>query len=226
MDTTTLISDSFGANYVGGAAISGTNVWIGGNAGTGGPLQYLSFGNSVGGGATSGTQIVAPWYAHNCVRIFEGQLYASASNYHILRVGTGLPTTGNQVETPLVEDAIGAFEFELVDMDGQPGAERLYIAVDGVGVNGGIPGGVRKYVYDAVEAKWTFSTTFRDDPTSGLRGLTAYKDGDDVILAATSTDGRKLVRFVDPAVGTPTLAVIANAPTGVVYRGVTRAPKP
>jgi len=223
VDTTTLISDSFGANYVGGATISGTDVWIGGNAGSGGPVQYLRFGNSVGGGATTGTQIIAPFYAHTCLRIFEGQLYAAASNYIIYQVGTGLPTTGNQVETAIVEDAIGAFEFEFVDMDGQPGAERLYIAVDGIG---GIPGGVRKYVYDDAEKKWTFSTTLRDDPTSGLRGLTAYKDGDDVIVAATSPDGKRLVRIVDPAVGAATSTVIATAPDGVMYRGVTRAPKP
>ncbi|WP_169927786.1 hypothetical protein [Labilithrix luteola] len=229
VDTSTLISDSFAANYVGGAAISGNDIWIGGNANNNpgdGPLQYLRFGNSVAGGATNGTEVVAPYYAHNCVRIFEDQLYASTNEWRIVSIGTGLPTTGPQVETPVVTDPIGASEFEFVDLDGKPGAERLYVAVDGMGVNAGVPGGVRKYVYDSKSKTWTYSTTFRESLNSGLRGLAAYKEGDDVIIVATTTDGDKLVRFVDPATGTPMSTVIATAPHGAMYRGVTHAPKP
>lgn len=228
IDTTTLLSDSFAATEIGGAAMSDDNVWLAGtNGGPVGPVQHLKFRNSVGGGATNGNDILTPpggmYYA---LRIFDGELYASSRDGAIVDVGSGLPIMGGETATPLVEEVPGAFEFELVDMDGAQGAERLYVALDGEGAEAGAPGGVRRYSYGAASKQWELTATFSDGFDGGARGLTAYRDGTNVVIVATTADGKRLVRLVDTGGTTATPSTIATAPAGVVYRGVTVSPLP
>ena len=222
VDTTTLVTNSFAPTNIGGGVISGNDVWITGttDGADDGPLQYIAFGNALGG-ATDGTPIVAPNAPRYVVRIFQGQLYASAMSGDIFRVGAGLPTTANQTETSVV-NAFGAFEFEFVDMDGAPGAERLYVAVDGAGP----PGGVWKYTYDTTSSQWSLDTTFSKGVTTGVRGLAAYKDGTKVVIVASTTEGDKLLRFVDDGSADPASTVVATAAPGTFFSGVSVSPKP
>jgi len=227
IDTTTLLSDSLHATYITGAAISGSDVWISGTTtGSAGPVQHLTLGNSLNGGATTGGDIISPAEPHLALRIFEGQLYASTVGDKIRQLGMGLPTTSGQSVTTVIDGARGLFEFELVDLDGQPGAERLYVAVDGSAAADGVSGGVKRYVYDAQASTWNLDATFTDGVTTGVRGLTAYKDGANVVIVTTTAEGDRLLRFVDTGTGTPTSATIATAPTGAAFRGVALAPKP
>ena len=227
LTTTTLLSDSLHATYITGAAISGSDVWISGTpTGTAGPVQHLTLGNSLNGGATTGGNIISPAEPHLALRIFEGQLYASTVGGMIKQLGMGLPTTSGQSVTTVINGADGLFEFELVDLDGQPGAERLYVAVDGSRSADGVSGGVQRYVYDAQATTWTLDATFTDGVTTGVRGLTAYKDGSNVVIVTTTTEGDRLLRFVDTGAGTPTSAMIATAPNGAAFRGVALAPRP
>jgi hypothetical protein len=228
VDTTTLLSDALATNFIGGAVISGNDVWLTGTGMETGPVQYLAFGNSLNAGATGGAGVVEEAPGDNTyysLRIFDGQLYASSFGGSILRLGTGLPKVADQPVTPVAEGITGAFEFEFVDLDGQPGAERLYVAVDGSGE--GISGGVKKFVYNANSQTWALNATFTSGVAaeSGLRGLAAYKDGSNVVILATTKEGDKLLRYVDTGSGSPTATTIATAPAGVVFRGVSNAPK-
>ncbi|MDF2692681.1 MAG: hypothetical protein K0S65_1064 [Labilithrix sp.] len=227
VDTTTLLSDSLAPTFIGGAVIAGNDVWITGTGMAGGPVQYIGFGNALVN-ATGGTPILLP-NEHNSyytLRIFDGQLYGSSLSGAILHVASGLPKLTDQTATPVVTGIKGAFEFEFVDLDGQPGAERLYVAADGTGAADGVSGGVKKYVYDAAAQTWTLATTFTSNVTSGVRGLAAYKDGTNVVVLATTAEGDKLLRFVDDGSASPSSTVVATAPAGVLFHGVSNAPKP
>lgn len=228
IDTTTLLSDSFAPTDIGGAALAGNDVWIAGSpGGPVGPVQHLRFRNSVGGGATGGNDIIPPEQAYYALRVFAGRLYGSTREGKIVQIGSGgLPNVGPQTTTPLVEDATGAFEFELLDLDATPGADRLYVAVDGEGADAGAPGGIRRYDYNATELRWDLTATFTDGFSAGARGLAAHEEGASVVIVATTTEGDKLVRLVDTGAATATTTTIATAPAGVIYRGVTNSPLP
>jgi hypothetical protein len=228
VDTSTLLSDSLAGNTpIGGAALSGTGVWIAGiTGGTAGPVQYLTFRNSVGGGATGGTDLIPPAQGHRALRIFEGQLYGSTADGKIASIGNGLPTTGGQTETTLIDGIRGACEFEFLNLDESPGAEVLYVAVDASASDNGVTAGVKKYVFDPVAKTWGLSATFSGGVRTGFRGLAAYKDGENVVILTTTSEGDKLLELID--VGGPSVQakVIATAPSGVAYRGVALSPTP
>jgi hypothetical protein len=223
IDTSTMIVGPFPPVQIGGATCSGTNVWMAGTGINGlGSVQLLTFGNSGSGG-----NLVPPSEPYEAVRIFDGQLYVSTRIGAIAKIGTGLPTTDGQTVTPIISGLPGAYEFEFVDTDGLPGADRLYVAASGSGEPDAGPdaaGGVKKYVFEQASKSWRLASTFSAGVTTGLRGLTAYKEGADVVVVATPLEGDKLLRFVDTGTGTPTPTVIATAPPGVIYRGVTNAP--
>lgn len=229
IDTSTMIESTvmtgpFPPTQIGGATLSGNNVWIAGTGMNGaGSLRLVASGSST----TSGSNLVPPSEPYEAVRIFDGQLYVSTTQGAISKVGSGLPTTDGQTVTSVITGLSGVCEFEFVDTDGKPGADRLYVAASGstdpdAGPNAA--GGVKKYVFDQASKTWQFSSTFSSGVTTSLRGLAAYKEGDDVVVVATTSEGDKLLRFVDKDSGTPTPTVVTSASAGVIYRGVTNAP--
>lgn len=226
IDTSTLLSDAFvGLTSVAGAVRSGTDVWIAGTTqGDRSPIQHLTLGNSKNGGATTGGDVLGAAGPHVVVRIFEGQLYATtlgASDGKLVSIGTGTPTSSGQSEASVLEGLASPFEFEFLDLDAKPGAERVYVAV-----SSDAGGGVARYDYDSTAKTWSLKTTFTDGLTKGAYGIAAYQDGTDVVLLTTTFEGDKLVRFVDKDGTASTSTVIATAPTGVLYRGVTFSPNP
>lgn len=231
IDTSTMIASTvmtgpFPPTQIGGATRSGNNVWIAGTGMSGaGSLRVIASGSS----DTGGSNLIPPSEPYEAVRIFDGQLYVSTTQGAISKIGSGLPTTDGQTVTPIVTGLTGVCEFEFVDTDGKPGADRLYVAASGstdpdAGSNA--VGGVKKYVFDQASKTWQLSSTFSSGVATSLRGLTAYKEGDDVVVVATTSEGDKLLRFVDKDSGAPTPTVVTTAPSGVIYRGVTNAPTP
>lgn len=226
VDTSTLLSDAFvPQTSVASAVRSGTDVWIAGTTSGRGPIQHLTFGNSKNGGATTGGDVLNIAGPHVVVRIFEGQLYATTMGTNndgaLVSVGTGTPTSSGQTEATVLEGLANPFEFEFLDLDTKPGAERVYVAV-----SSDTGGGVARYDYDTTAKTWSLKTTFTDGLTKGAYGLAAYQDGTNVVLLTTTREGDKLVRFVDKDGTASTSTVIATAPSGVLYRGVTFSPNP
>mgnify|MGYP003379208610 CR=1 FL=1 len=170
------------------------------------------------------------------VNLFDGQLYGSASVsapspgfYGVFRAGTGAPTTAGVTATPLpgfpTASGPSSYGFAAVDRDATvAGADALYVADDRSPMAGG---GVQRWTLSA-GGTWALGATFNTGLTSGARGVTAWVDGGDVLVAAvTAENPSRVVAFLDRA-GTPPGAatVIATAPMNTQYRGVALAPTP
>ena len=219
IDTTTQLNAFNKTNIRSAATNDGTSFWAVGanNDGT----QYVTLG-STGTATTLQTTLVN----ERVVQIFGGQVYVSASSgaFHgVSTVGTGLPTTSGQTVTLLPGmpvDAGSAYGFSMLDLDASvTGLDTLYIADDTAQT-----GGVQKWVFNGTT--WTKIATFNDKTTTGFRGLTAYFDGTNVVLIATTGDAASVVKYTDDGVNlAPTGTVIATAPANTAFRGVALAPQ-
>jgi hypothetical protein len=220
VDTTTQLNAFNATNIRGVASNDGTAFWATGAANDG--TQYVALGST---GTT--TNLQSTLLNERVVQIFGGQVYVSSSSgaFHgVSTVGTGMPTTTGQTVTLLpgmLVDAGSPYGFSMLDLDGSvSGLDTLYIADDT-----GATAGVQKWVFNGTT--WTRIATFTDKSTTGFRGLTAYFDGTNVILLATTGDSASVVKYTDDGVNlTPTGTIIATAPTNTVFRGIALSPAP
>jgi hypothetical protein len=222
--STTFGASAFSGNNVRGAvSADGSGVWAGGAGSANGGLWFAPLGGR------TGVQVVSSPNNFRWPEIAGGQLYASGSNgsfVNVSRVGTGLPTVGAQSIAPLpgmpTSGSASPFAFVLLDRDGVPGPETLYVADD----RNAPTGGVQKWTLNG--ATWTLATTFNVTSTPiGFRGLAGFVTGSTVTLVASSADNNnnRLVVFVDDGSATVTGTVIATAASNTAFRGVALSPR-
>jgi hypothetical protein len=233
VDTTTRF-DALGTNNIRSATSNdGTAFWAVG--GTGG-VVYIPLGN----GAT--TQISTANNNNRSIGIAGMQLYVSASAgtvHGISTVGMGLPTTTNQTITALpgLDNTDGGsgstYSFNFWDLDQQvSGLDTVYVADDRA--PGATGGGVQKWKSDGMI--WTLIRVFNDGllqdggAAKGCYHVVTEKIGNDIHIVCSTTDTTlnvsRLVRYVDDGmVMNPTGKVIATAPQGTFFRGVSKVPQ-
>jgi uncharacterized repeat protein (TIGR01451 family) len=230
IDTSTALADAYDANnFRGVTSDNGLRFWVAGNGNsTTGGVRFVS-----ALGTTTSMQLST---TNNNLRqpaVFGGQLYVSSGNGSTVRlgtVGTGLPITASQTITTLPGYPVNLSPnaFALLDLDaGMTGVDTLYIADDNT-----TSGGLLKYSFDG--------TTWTARGSAGVaadlyRGLTAAKQGSDVILYAVrkgggaAVGGGEIVTLTDSSgssgtlSGTPTL--LAAAATNTAFRGIAFAPQ-
>ena len=226
IDTSTALADSYDLTSVRGAvSIDGSSFWVAGdNAGGGTPSGGLRYVGSVGATTSvdlSQVQVLGGPKTPDNVRsvgIFDGQLYDSSGSSSsigkaVLKVGSGLPTSGSQLLTTLTTDAQSTNAFYFADLSGAvPGVDTLYTST----------GVLRKY--SLVAGSWVANGSVG----TGFEALTAAVDGSNVTLFATN--GLTVQRIVDTngynsAFG-GSLSTILTAGANESFRGLALAPVP
>jgi len=230
INTSTNLGTAYsGSNIRSAASSDGTNIWTGGNAGSGlgatGAVRYATLGGS------SSTQINSSTTNIRVVDVFNGQLYASASSGAVLgvaTVGTGEPTGSASISLLPGMPTTGthsSYDFWFKD------ANTLYVADDGSAANGG---GIQKWIFGG--STWSLSYTLAcgtglSGSSVGARGLTGEVDElGNVELFATSSDAspNRLVKITDLGAGSA-FTTLATSPVGVgstAFRGVALVPEP
>jgi hypothetical protein len=164
------------------------------------------------------------------VGLFGGQLYGAAANgmfFGLFQAGTGAPTTENVTATllPGMASTTGPspYGFTLLDRDPMvPGLDTAYIADDRSPAMGG---GVQRWT--RAGSTWTLSTTFSMGLMQGVRGLTAWVEGDGVTVAAVTAESpTRVVRFRDAPGAPPAATALLTAADNTALRGVALAPTP
>ncbi|HEY2385888.1 MAG TPA: esterase-like activity of phytase family protein [Candidatus Binatia bacterium] len=215
VDTSTALGDFSDANNPRAAASTdGTSMWVGGGAGG---VRYATLG------ATSSVQLSADSTNVRYVTVAGGQLYASSQkgSIRVATVGSGAPTTAGQTIANLPgTPATGSPDaFVLVDLDGTPGVDTLYVADEAAGL----------LKYSLSGGGWIASGS-AGTGTDAYRGLAAIVSGGAVTLYATrrGDTGGELVSLADLSgfggalSGTP--AMVAAAGASQAFRGVAAAP--
>ncbi len=230
VNTTTTLGSAYGGNNVRGAVtVDGTAFWVSGTGSPGG-IEYQLLGAS-----TDPVNVVSVPSNVRTVGIFGGRLYGSAAttsptNYFgVFSVGaSGTPTTADSTATvlPGFPTATGPspYAFAMFDRDtAVAGIDTAYVADDRSIASGG---GVQRWTYSGTT--WTLGATFNVGITSGARGLTAWPDGPDMVIAAVTAENPSRVVLFRDRPGMPTTAAlpIATAPTNTQFRGVVLAPVP
>jgi hypothetical protein len=236
--STTFGTTAFTGNNVRSAVSdTGARIWAGGN-GTN-PTRGVVFAPA---GAVTSTVIETTSNSTRACEIVAGQLYCDAANgaLGIFAVGMGLPTTGMAPITPLpgtTTDANGSYyAFVMLDMNGDGVLDTLYIADDRATATAAGPGGIQKWTLTAGTGSWMFAWASNAAAgTTGVRGLTGYASGSNVVLLATTASAspapNAIVRLIDPGATTPptaaniTTLVPAVAGAVTVYRGIALAPR-
>ncbi len=231
IDTATTLGAAFGGGNVRGAVtVDGTAFWIAGTGSPGG-VQYQPFH-----GAAEPASVVAMPSNVRTVGFFGDRLYGSASTstpapgfYGVFSVGSA--GTQPVTETPAtmlpgLPTASGPspYAFALLDRDtAVAGVDTLYLADDRAIASGG---GVQRWNFSGTT--WTLGATFNAGITSGVRGVTAWGDGPDVVIAAvTAESASRVVLFRDRPGLPPTAAFpVVTAPANTQFRGVALAPVP
>jgi hypothetical protein len=222
VDTSTRIGTAFSTNSIRSACTNdGTGFWaVGANSG----VQYVRFGSD--GGST--TIATAPDNARR-MRVFSGQLYgaAGAGGFNgVFTVDGGLPTDAGQVANLLPgmpTSTTSPASFLVFDRSPSvPGPDLIYFAESSSSTT---LRGIQKWTSNGLS--WTLAATFNSGLTNGVAGLTGYRDGNSVILFATTLESTtRLLKFVDDGVSTtPTPTVVYTAPTNYVLRGVALVPQ-
>jgi hypothetical protein len=223
IDTTTALTDFADINNPRSAtSTNGTDLWV---SGASGGVRYTTLGS------TTSTQLSMGASNVRQVEIYGGQLYASTSSAsrYVLTVGSGTPEVPGQSLTALspLTGLTSPDAFVLLDMDGTPGLDTLYVADDA--------GGIFKFCL--VDGAWKAEGS-KGNGNNTYRGLTAAVDGPDVTLYTTrkggsgATGGGELVSLVDSSGfdGSITLSgsfvLLATADTNESFRGVAMAPSP
>jgi uncharacterized repeat protein (TIGR01451 family) len=230
IDTRTALTDAFDANnFRGACSDTGLRFWVAGNgSSTTGGVRFVQ-----APGATTSTQLST---TNNNLRqpaIFAGQLHVSSGNGSTVRLGTvgaGLPATGGQTLASLPGYPVNLSPNAFVLLDLQTsvaGLDTLYIADDNTTL-----GGLLKYSFDG--------TTWTARGSAGAaadlyRGLTAVKQGADVILYAVrkggggATGGGEVVTLTDSSGSTGSLSgtpfLLATAASNTAFRGIAFAPQ-
>lgn len=224
IDTRTAFNTlAFSGNSPRGAAtVDGTNIWVSGTASVAanGGIWHQTFSE-----ADAGTQVSATFTNLRGTGVFGGQLYVTSGGgtLRLGTVGTGTPITAGETTTSLPGLPVSGISpngFVLLDRDGAPGIDTIYMSDD---TNASV--GIRKYSFEA--GTWT------DRGTVGpqIRGLTGFVSGGNAVIYGTTnqTAANNLVVLTDtaafnaPIAGTQ--ATIATAATNTVFRGVAFAPE-
>lgn len=230
---------------------NGTDLWWSADTGSGstGGIRYLTLSSTTsgvalasGGGASSTTAgQPAPVPTNSRVlNISNGQLYGSSgvavgasgtnqiSFRGVFNVGTGLPTTANQLGSLIVGSGTGnaglqdsAYDFFFAD------ASTLYVGDDDT--TAPTTGGITKWMLSGT----TWNKTWLALPAgaTGVRGLAGVTDtvsGSVELygITAVASGQNELVKLVDTLSGTvaPSFSSLATAPASYVFRGVAMSP--
>jgi hypothetical protein len=176
------------------------------------------------------------------VEIYNNQLYFASSSGTFLGVsalGTGLPTSGTQTPSLVVNAGAGASTYGFVMFStGSQGAGVLdlaYLADDRTGAGGGI----QKYSYNGTAWSNSWSLLVGASGTStlqsgtgvgfaGLRGLAGTYDsvlGATLYATTTESNNNRLISIFDPGTTTPsTYTTLQSAGTNFAFRGVDLSP--
>lgn len=231
VSSTTKLSDwASGNNPRSAVTLNGSQLWV---AGASGGVRYVPTLTN-----TTSTQINLPASLTNVrsIAIFGGQLFVSndsdtANNTTSLgHFSTALPTTSSNYTAlpgfPPVA-SLSLFSFLMLDMDGSPGLDTIYIADDSARA-------VTKYAF--VGGSWISKGTVGTD-ADDYRGITGAVSGNTVTIYATrsggsaSSGGGQLVSFQDPSgfngalPGNTTVTVLAPASLNRAFRGVALTPQ-
>lgn len=254
VDSSTSFSVAGGGGPTPRAAITSTGAEFWWSASTGNNdtagIRYLALGGTTTGVAlaqgtgasspTPGGPNQVPLNARS-IGVFGGQLYGSAnvaigggaSAYSfrgVYNVGTGLPTTANQLGTTIVGGGTsnsgridGAWDFFIAD------SNTIYVADDDT--TAPASGGLQKWLF--ASGSWSKVWTAVPVGATGMRGLTGVVTGSAVDLygitaVSTGTAANDLVSLADTLSGTiaPSFTTLATASTNYVFRGVALAPVP
>jgi hypothetical protein len=232
IDTTTALANwSSGNNPRSAVSPEGFNIWVGGAAGS---IGYTS----LGGNSVTVLNTNAPSDIER-VGIYGGQLYAMTDKgtNGLYAIGTGLPTTGNQLATILAgspgngvlsNNAAAGFSFVFLTLQAAGSSpDTLYHADNGNNGENGNSGGILKY--SLVGGTWTSNGTIN---AFGATGLTARKQitgsTTNVLLYATSTNNA-IYAMVDSTGynGNPSAAAVTtltNAPANTAFRDIAFVP--
>lgn len=201
-------------------------------------VRYIPDGNTSTNATLISTTGTGDTYTNiRSVGIFNDQLYASVvtgTNHGVSAIGSGTPSsTASQSKTALpgvtVNTTMG--DFALLDMDGTPGVDVLYVSE----LVSSVPS-IRKY--SLVSGTWVLNST-TTPPLTGIYGLAAIKNGTAVapgsgsgaavfISTGSNTSDTNLQYVLDvggynqPLNGTFT--TIASAGTNYVFRGIAFTP--
>lgn len=220
VDTSTAVTDAYPGNNVRAAAtFDGSRFWLAGTASTNAGVRSAAFGSM-----TTSAEVFSLVRNIRAVKVYEGQLYASTATDagagvpRVFAVGQGLPTTLTSMSTPLPGVSLAsASDFVLMDRDGAPGPDTLYV-VDTT--NGA---GVRRYTLAG--GVWTETSSLRT-PTNvaciGVAARAASTAGAATVLCS-GTNGA-LYRWEDegtrPDGGLPASSTVNTAPPGTAFRGL------
>jgi hypothetical protein len=230
---------------------NGTDLWWSADTGSGstGGIRYLTLSSTTSGVAlangtgasptTAGQPAPVPFNSR-VLNISNGQLYGSSgvavgasgtnqiSFRGVFNVGTGLPTTANQLGSLIVGSGTGnaglqdsAYDFFFAD------ASTLYVGDDDT--TAPATGGITKWILSGT----TWNKTWLALPagTTGVRALAGVTDtvsGSVELygITAVASGQNELVKLVDTLSGTvaPSFSSLATAPANYVFRGVAMSP--
>jgi len=178
---------------------------------SGGGVRYLTFGNT---GATTSLNSINS----RVVNISSGQLYTSSAagtNFGVVTVGSGLPTSSGQSVALLPGfPASGLSSYDYLFAD----ASTLYVADDRSAASGG---GIQKWALNSGTWSLQYTLALGTGSAGGARGLAGESDGLNFVLYATTTESsaNRLVSVVDTGAGSA-FSLLATAPANTAFRGV------
>ncbi|MEW5740824.1 MAG: hypothetical protein AB1938_18020 [Myxococcota bacterium] len=185
----------------------GASFWVGGPASFG--LQRTEAGGN------TASERLDPREDTRAVAVRDGRLFAASAS--TLR-SWPLPLAG---APPLVEvQSTAMSDFELVDLDGVPGRETLYVSLERR------PSGLAKYQRGpgGWELKWEASAAIGVDDATTCARLAVLPRPPGAVVLCVRGEGTEVVRFDDDPVvldggaPAPTLLVTARSPAS--FRGI------
>ncbi len=213
VDTSTALTDfACASNPRAATSTDGTDLWVGGNAGSGANSTTGGARYTTRGGTTS-TQVSNGQSNVRQLDIFGGQLYAAVNGINVSTVGVGLPTTGDTVATlpglPGSGTSPDGFFFA-----SPSGGTVLYIADDGAG---------QIHKWSLVSGTWTDNGAVA---YSSARAVFGTVSGSTVTLFLTNSTNT-ISTLVDTsgydATITGTVSVLVTV-GNVLFKGIAAAP--
>ncbi|HVM62050.1 MAG TPA: BACON domain-containing protein [Verrucomicrobiae bacterium] len=232
IDTTTALGNwASGNNPRSAASLEGFNIWVGGAAGA---VDYTTLGNS----SVSALNTNDPSNIQR-VGIYAGRVYAMTDKgtNGIYAIGSGLPTTANQIATALPgspgngvlsNNAAAGYCFVFLTLQaGGSSPDTLYYADNGSGGENSGHGGILKY--SLISGTWTLNGIIN---AFGATGLTAKKQVSgsttNILLYATSTNNTIYAATDSTGFNSNPSAVVVNtiasAPANTAFRDIAFTP--
>jgi hypothetical protein len=177
-------------------------------------------------GATTGTSLDAA--AVDQLEVVNGQLYESGTSSgvaNIYKVGTGLPTSGTQTDTPLIASPPAGFSpdgFAFANLGSGVGPDTLYVADTGNNA-------VEKFSYNGTT--WVLKGSVTVPVVTGIAVSVSSGVAHLYVTNGTSTSAafNSVLSGLTDSSGTggtftSTVTGLATAPTGESFKGVAFAP--